>query len=107
MAHTTGEFGDFCCHTCWKEYDSRGGDVDLLIARGQRHVAPESAPTATGCNIPFSEMPPNIQFQRAGDRVGDLEYVEASGQSSGPPTHPTGGRARWRRGIFDRQDEAA
>lgn len=59
MEHLTGVMGNFCCHACWKEYDSSGGDMDLLIAWGQRHgpkcqrhVAPESAPSASGCRLP-------------------------------------------------------
>ena len=88
----TGEFGEFCCHTCWKQFNETGGDVDLLVARGQKHgvrcqrqVAPAAASYAAVCQIPLSER---VLVGSASSRAREESHPECPPPPDGPPTHP-------------------
>ena len=60
FVHSSGDFGDFCCHDCFRNYNESGGDLDIQEDWGEWHgprceqcIAPTSTPKPVTCTLPL------------------------------------------------------
>ena len=63
LIHSSGQFGDFCCHKCFRNYNESGGDRDIQENWGEwhgpkceKHIAPESTPITVTYRLPLKEL---------------------------------------------------